>query len=773
MAVESGWAYVVGTEASGPKGSIQIAGQDTNLDHDAKLIWSETDEALVVSGNIIAKNFEIQSQTTTVVHLDVTGSSKFGDSEDDEHEFTGSISLTGDLDGAGNITATNFYGNGSNLIGVAVNTYDTQEVNHIVLGSGSAGIKTEANLSYENDTLYVTGTIQTNEVSSSLAYFDSVDAEDIDTQALTASNATTTFLTSSNMMFGDIVLTGRIIDANGKVLMSTSTADTSNNISTTSTGLTSISSATFSSLSNTATTGLEYVIVEEGLEVNGSSLIVRPWGDVGVGTNAPVRQLEVYDTDASQLRLSSVAPVATGGGIPMPVTRQHTDLGTNASGNFHILPTNGRVGVNTETPNYSLDVQGDVGISGDLYVTGTLHARTTDFIVSADTMILGDAATDEVVIKASTMTTPNGLTIDNDLFIDDGLIGIGAISSGPKLEVTSPSNQFRVGTSTKNLSISVNNTSTTLSTNNNALDISADTNILGELVVGPNGDIVLDNAGQLSASVSVSSHSGYFTNLTSSNITNGNTLISSNSIDTPLVNATTVNATSISATSIQGTILTEDQPNITSVGTLTSLDVANAANIGGPVGIGTTSPSRKVEIKDSDPQLRLTNTEEVFGLTPHTFADMHVTDVGDLSLLPSSGKVIVPSLNITNVPQGQSNVALAIDSNGNIITTTFPQSGIEVRNRIVTTTSYNMRTDDYFIALKADEDLVITLPDASVLQNGQIFVLTDEIGSAEDYSLVIRARANQTIDGQNQIVLVSPRSSISMYTDGSSDFFIF
>ncbi len=41
MAIESGWAYVVGTEASGPKGAIQIAGQDTNLDHDAKLVWSE------------------------------------------------------------------------------------------------------------------------------------------------------------------------------------------------------------------------------------------------------------------------------------------------------------------------------------------------------------------------------------------------------------------------------------------------------------------------------------------------------------------------------------------------------------------------------------------------------------------------------------------------------------------------------------------------------------------------------------------------------------
>ena len=69
---------------------------------------------------------------------------------------------------------------------------------------------------------------------------------------------------------------------------------------------------------------------------------------------------------------------------------------------------------------------------------------------------------------------------------------------------------------------------------------------------------------------------------------------------------------------------------------------------------------------------------------------MHVSDSGDLSLIPSSGKVIIPSLNLTNVPQGQSTLALAVDQNGNVITTSFAQSGIEVRNRIVATTSYDI-----------------------------------------------------------------------------------
>jgi len=772
MSREFGWAYVVGSQASGPKGSVQLAGVETALDHDPNLVWSDDLNALLVSGNIIAHNFEIQNQTKTVFEFEVSGSSIFGDTPDDLHQFTGSI------DTSGTITAHSFIGYGGDLEGVAVNTYETQRENHLILGAGPKAIKTVGNLSYTDDTLYVTGAIQTDELSSSLAYFDSIDSENIDANVLTSQQATltqttATFLTSSNMMFGDIVLTGRIIDANGKVLMSTPTAETEQNISTTSAGLTSITSAAFSSISNTSITGLEYAIVEDGLEVGGDNLVVRD-GKVSIGTNHAARKVEIFDEASSQLRLSSVGTenYNQSGFLSVNLLKEHTDLGTNGNGDFHILPTNGRVGINTETPNYSLDVQGDVGISGDLYVTGTLHARTTDFIVSADTMILGDAATDEVVVNASTMTTPNGLTIDNDLFISGSLIGIGSYSSGSKLEVTAPANQFKVGNLTKSLSVSVNNTSTTLSTDNSSLDIASDTKVLGELIVGSNGDIILDNAGQVSSSVSVSSHSGYFTNLTSSNITNGNTLISSDSIETPLINTTTINSTNVNATSVNGTLLTQAQPNITSLGTLTSLNVANAANIGGPLGINISNPSRMVEIKDSSAQLRLTNTIEMFGLTSYTYTDLKTTTSGDLSIEPTSGKVIVPSLNLTNVQQGTSNNFLSLDQDGNVILAPAVQSGIEVRNRVVVSQNYNVSSDDYFIGIQATQNLTVTLPDASTLFNGQIMVLKDESENADQYTIQITALQGQLIENRQSITFASAGSAVNIYTDGISKFFI-
>ena len=770
MAIETGWAYVVGTEASGPKGSIQIAGQDTNLDHDVKLLWSDADDALIVSGNIIAKNFEIQSETVTVFHMDITGSSTFGDSEDDLHQFTGSIELTRDLDSAGDITALNYYGNAAHMQNVGVNQYSGRLENHLILGNGAKTIRTESNLSYDNDTLYVTGAIETDEVSSSLAYFDSVDALDIDTNQLTSSNATITTLQGNDITVGDIIITGNLRDSQGNIILGSNSAQTETNIS--STGGASIQSNSFGSLNNSNAASLNYAIINTGLSVNNNSLFASET-QVGVGTSQPAKKLHIVDGSDSQLRLSSTATTTVGATLPT-FLEKHTDLGTDSNGNFHIMPTNNRVGINTETPNYSLDVQGDVGISGNLYVTGTLHARTTDFIVSADTVVLGDQSTDTVTINAGTLTTPNGLVVDNQLFINDETIGIGASSSGSKLEVTAPSNQFKVGTSIKNLSVSVNSISTTLSTNNSSLSIATPTDVLGQLRVGSNSDIVLDNIGQVSSSVSVSSTTGYFTNLASNTITNGNTTINGDGIQTTILNATTVNSTNLG-----GTLSTAAQPNVTSLGTLTSLSVANAASIGSDlnvassIAVGTSAASRKVEIKDVNPQMRLTNTDAVFGLTDHTYADLHVQPTGDLSLLPSSGKVIIPQLNLSNIPEGSSTKHLSLDQNGNVVISPNLQHGIEVRSRVIATVDYQVQTSDYFVGIQSQENLIITLPDASSLINGQILILTDEMGNAQVHDLIVQTQNGQTIDGQSQLVIVSPRSSISIYTDGQSSFFLF
>ena len=768
MAVESGWAYVVGTEASGPKGSIQIAGQDTNLDHDTRLQWSEADQALIVSGNIIAKNFEIQNQSVTVFHLDVTGSSTFGDSKDDMHTFTGSVNISQDLFIAGEIYASQLNIDSANIVGIAVDSYDNQLDNHIVLGNGSKSIRTETNLSYENNTLYVTGAIQTNELSSSLGYFDALETEEALTNTLVANDTRTALLTGSNLYVGDIVLTGRVVDINGKEILRSSTAGTLSSISNSGVSQT-ISSNSYITLGTSNALGFEFAVIEKGLSVDNNSFYVGEDDLVGVGTNKPAKRLEVYDSSASQLRLSSIgAGQLINGGLLFTPTKKHTDLGTNTTGDFHILPTNGRVGINTTTPQHTLDIVGDLGISGDLYVSGTLHARMTDFIVSADTVTLGDESTDVVTINASTMAVPNGLTIDNQFFIKDGTIGVGAISPQAKFMIESPTDQFKVGTQTNKLSVNVSSASARLSVNSGYIDIANQTNVLGELRVGSNSNVIMNPIGTVSSSVSVSSDYGYFNNLETNTITNGNTIIGSNSVSTP----------SVISTSLTGQLQTAQQPKITQVGTLDFLNVsgdagiANDLNVGSSLAVGTQSASRKVEIKDSNAQLRLTNTNEVFGISEHTYADFNVNSNGDLSLQPSSGLVIAPSLKLTNIQQGSSTSFLSLDGNGNVILAPAVDPGIEVRNRTVVENSYSIQNSDYFIGIQAKSNLTITLPDASQLQNGQIMVLKDEDEMADVFSITINARPSQSIENKSSLTFVSPGSSIMIYTDGTSRFFI-
>ena len=769
MAREFGWAYVVGSQASGPRGSIQLAGQSTGLDHDPNLVWSDEDNALLISGNIIAHNFEIQNQTKTVFNFETSGSSIFGDTEDDLHQFTGSLDITG------NVTALNYYGWGGDLDGVPINYTTNFADNRIVTSVTGDTVNAEENLTFDGAILNVLGDITAIEIDASqfsgtIALFDELESDVIIANELTSSALSSSTAIVSNSTFGDIVLTGRIVDANGNVILGSTTAQSEVNISNTNSGA-SISSTSFNSVNSSNAVGMDFAVISQGIELDTNAFVAKI-GGVGVGTNQPAKKMEVYDNTGAQLRLSSLgANQIINGGFLFNPLKHHTDLETNTEGMFSITPTGQRVGVNTTTPEHALDVSGDARITGNLIVSGTLSARVTDFVVSADTLTFGDESSDSIIMNAQTITAPNDLEINNVLFVSASTVGVGSYSTA-KFGVTSTSNQLELGNGSQNLSISVTNDSTSISTNNSTIDIGNNVKVLGELVVGPNGDIVLDNEGQLSSSVSVSSHTGHFTNITSSNIVNGDTTITNDNVTTTTVDATTLNASAVNANVIAGRLTTGNQTNIYALGTLSYLNVANTTKLQGTLAVGTNNASRKVEIKDSDAQLRLTNTNAVFGLSDYTYADMHVNDGGDLSIEPSSGKVYIPSLNLANVPDGHSSKVLSVDENGNIIKV-INQPGIEVRNRIETTTSYNMKTDDYFIALKVNEHSVITLPDASTLANGQIFVLTDEIGSAEDYSLTIRARANQSIDGKMEIVLVSPRSSVSIYTDGQSNFFIF
>jgi hypothetical protein len=71
-----------------------------------------TDE-LTVLGAINARQFNISVVSSSVIYE--SGSTQFGDTQDDIHSFTGSVSVTG------SVTATSFIGDGSGLTGLTTN----------------------------------------------------------------------------------------------------------------------------------------------------------------------------------------------------------------------------------------------------------------------------------------------------------------------------------------------------------------------------------------------------------------------------------------------------------------------------------------------------------------------------------------------------------------------------------------------------------------------------------------------------------------------------
>jgi hypothetical protein len=160
-----------------------------------------------------------------------------------------------------------------------------------------------------------------------------------------------------------------------------------------------------------------------------------------------------------------------------------------------------------------------------------------------------------------------------------------------------------------------------------------------------------------------------------------------------------------------------------------------------------------------------------------------VAGPGSFLALDTNNKVVLAT-------GGGGSVTIANDANNRITTAggdgsingeanlTFDGSklvvsaGLVLNRRAVTGTTTASATD-YYLAIRATDDLDIRLPDASGLTEGQTFVLKDELGNSHTHNVAVSASGVQTIDGQNFILLRSPFAAITLYTNGSNGYFIY
>ena len=131
---EFGWAYVAGgaiTGAAGPTGSIQIKANGSELVGYSDLLWDSTNKVLEITGGV-------------------------------------SSSL--------NISASAFYGDGSNLtnVGGTISALNNQAANRLVsIGATTTELDGEANLTFDGGTLEVTGDVSASvNISASAFYGD-------------------------------------------------------------------------------------------------------------------------------------------------------------------------------------------------------------------------------------------------------------------------------------------------------------------------------------------------------------------------------------------------------------------------------------------------------------------------------------------------------------------------------------------------------------------------------------------------------------------------
>ena len=171
-----GWAFVKGNLLTGstpPSGAVQFNDGNNKLGASGDLIFvsGATSQlnltgTLNVSGAINASEYNVLITNQNVINLTSTGSTKFGDTSDDIHQFTGSINVLGDISSSINISASGFYGDGSNLTGITTNPAgaDTQ-----IQFNNAGDFGASSNLTFSSNTLAVDGVISASSNISGLS----------------------------------------------------------------------------------------------------------------------------------------------------------------------------------------------------------------------------------------------------------------------------------------------------------------------------------------------------------------------------------------------------------------------------------------------------------------------------------------------------------------------------------------------------------------------------------------------------------------------------
>ncbi len=370
-----------------------------------------------------------------------------------------------------------------------------------------------------------------------------------------------------------------------------------------------------------------------------TSFYIDKYANVGINTTSPGAQLEISSANGSCLRLRYGTS-----------TTSYSNIFMNSNGNLSINPNTSGSEINTTA---SLNLANHNGSTVGLKLGGTLVTATA-------------AQLNYNTVTPGTASASKALVLDSSSAIS-GISSLSATSLTGTLQTAAQPNITSVGT-LSTLTISGNltvNGSFTLSGGGNVATILSYLDGITPgtvtaskgLVVDSNKDIsTIRNLGVTSITIGSSTlsstESAYLSGVTAGTAANSKVLVlnSSGSIS---------GITSLSATNLTGTLQTAAQPNITSIGTLTTLSIGSntlgateSAYLSG-VTAGTAANSKVLVLNSSGSisgitSLSATNLTGTLTSGPQT----GITSVGTLSSLSVSG-----STSITNTTDASSYTA--------------------------------------------------------------------------------------------------------------------
>ena len=540
--------------------------------------------SLVVTGNATAGNI--------ISNNDVTG-----------------ITLTGNLTTAaqpnitsvGNLTSLTVTGNtNANVIVANYFSGDGSNLSNVIAVPGPNIVNGNSNVNIPAGNGNVTVSVAGN---SNIAVFTGTGANISGTANVTgnlsAANATLGNLVVANFFSGNANLLSNIPGANVTGTVANATHSTTSNTVTTAAQPNITSVGTLSSLIVTGNVTAGNLGTSGALSVTGNANVGNIGATNGVFTNVSGNGASLSSLTGANVT-GQVANALVAGTVYTAAQPNITSVGTLTT-----LGVSGTVTAANITANTGVFTGNGSGLTNlpGANVTGTVanatHACTANTVTNA-------AQSNITSVGTLTGLGVNGNIVAVNIFANTGNIQANSgvfIGNGSGLQTLNGSNlttgTVPVGRLTGTYTININGGATTAATvtvaaqpNITSLGNLTSANVLGNLSAGNAnlGNLTVSNYfqgdGSLLTNISVAAGSYILNGNSNVNVvTDGNvnisvngvansTVFTSNGLVTTQITATNVNA------NINGTVLTAAQPNITSVGNLTSLTVSGVSNLG-------------------------------------------------------------------------------------------------------------------------------------------------------------------------------------------------